>query len=259
MASPFTPDSIPAGGSGGSGGSVTQGTDPWLVDASGAALPVEVTTLPLPASAAKDTTLTDGSQRVGGTVTVTGPLTDAQLRAVPVPVSGTFFQGTQPVSGPLTDTQLRASVVPIGDGGGSLTVDGSVSVGNTPSVNQGTTPWKAREDTAAMTWMSLKSAAPSASAVQADTGALAAGDYDFDIELLASDVAAVGKGLVVEHRNAANAATLQTLGGCAVPGQVELHLRRYTMASNERLRVIAGTAAGAASSMYVSAIGRRVA
>jgi hypothetical protein len=37
------------------------------------------------------------------------PLTNAELRASPVPVSGTFFQATQPVSGPLTDAQLRAS------------------------------------------------------------------------------------------------------------------------------------------------------
>lgn len=153
-----------------------------------------------------------------------------------VPVSGTFFQATQPVSiaatvavsGPLTDTQLRASAV------------------------------KAREDTAAMTWVSVKSAAPLASAVQADTGALAAGDYDFDIYLCASDTVAVGKGLVVEHRNAANGATTQTLH--AIPAGVSdnIRIRRYTLALNERIRVIAGTAAGAASSMYVSAIGRRV-
>mgnify|MGYP001578521021 CR=1 FL=1 len=44
---------------------------------------------------------------------VQGPLTDAQLRATAVPVSGTFWQGTQPVSGPLTDAQLRASPVPV--------------------------------------------------------------------------------------------------------------------------------------------------
>lgn len=42
-----------------------------------------------------------------------GGLTDAQLRATPVPVSGTFWQATQPVSGPLTDMQLRASAVPV--------------------------------------------------------------------------------------------------------------------------------------------------
>ena len=37
-------------------------------------------------------------------VAVTGPLTDVQLRATPVPVSGTFFQATQPVSGTVTIT-----------------------------------------------------------------------------------------------------------------------------------------------------------
>jgi hypothetical protein len=39
---------------------------------------------------------------------VTGPLTDTQLRATPVPVSGTVT-----ATGPLTDTQLRATPVPI--------------------------------------------------------------------------------------------------------------------------------------------------
>ncbi len=40
---------------------------------------------------------------------VTGPLTDTQLRATPVPVSGTVTATT----GGLTDTQLRASAVPV--------------------------------------------------------------------------------------------------------------------------------------------------
>lgn len=72
-----------------------------------------------------------------GSLTVDGPLTDAQLRAVPVPVSGTVAvtgvataanQATEiasltsidtkltsplTVTGPLTDTQLRASAVPV--------------------------------------------------------------------------------------------------------------------------------------------------
>ena len=62
---------------------------------------------------------------VTGTVTantgLTQPLTDVQLRAAAVPVSGTFFQATQPVSiaasvpvtGPATDAQLRATPLPI--------------------------------------------------------------------------------------------------------------------------------------------------
>jgi len=75
------------------------------------------------------------TQPVSGTVTASGPLTDAELRATavpisgnvgvigavevvndvgnPLPVSGSFWQATQPVSGPLTDAQLRASRVPI--------------------------------------------------------------------------------------------------------------------------------------------------
>jgi hypothetical protein len=36
--------------------------------------------------------------------------------------------GSITVDGPLTDAQLRATPVPVGDGGGSLTVDGSVSI-----------------------------------------------------------------------------------------------------------------------------------
>lgn len=64
-----------------------------------------------------------GITTLGGTLGVTGPLTDAQIRATPLPVTGTVATGgltdTQlraapvPVSGPLTDTQLRANPVPV--------------------------------------------------------------------------------------------------------------------------------------------------
>ncbi len=102
----------------------------------------------------------------GGSLTVDGPLTDAQLRAVPVPVTAALSPATSvqvnnaagaaavnvqdggnslsvddgggslTVDGPLTDAQLRAVPVPVSgtvtvqDGGGSITVDGTVSVGN---------------------------------------------------------------------------------------------------------------------------------
>lgn len=56
--------------------------------------------------------LTDAQLRATP-VPVDGPLTDTELRATPVPVSGTFWQATQPVSGPLTDAQLRATAVPV--------------------------------------------------------------------------------------------------------------------------------------------------
>jgi hypothetical protein len=91
-----------------------------------------------------------GSVSITGTAAVTGPLTDTQLRATAVPVSGTFWQATQPVSAaslPLpsgaatsaaqttTNTSLssidgklaalQSGAVPIGDNSSSLTVDGT--------------------------------------------------------------------------------------------------------------------------------------
>lgn len=100
---------------------------------------------------------------------------------------------------------------------------------------------------------SAVSAAPGIGAVIADTGALPKGTYCVEWELAAQDTVAVGKGMVVEHRNAANAATVHRLGGCAAAGQI--HGKAYVhIAENERIRVIAGTAAGAASSQYVAAI-----
>lgn len=86
---------------------------------------------PIPVSGPlTDTQLRATAVPVSGTVTantgLTQPLTDTQLRATAVPVSGTFWQSTQPVSGtvtantglsqPLTDAQLRASAVPIING-----------------------------------------------------------------------------------------------------------------------------------------------
>lgn len=117
------------------------GAGPWPVTDNGASLTV------------------DGSVSISGSAAVTGPLTDGQLRASAVPVSGTValdsaslaalettgvavsnFPATQPVSGtvtatgPLTDAQLRASAVPISGtvtanvGTGTQPVSGTVSV-----------------------------------------------------------------------------------------------------------------------------------
>jgi hypothetical protein len=68
----------------------------------------------------------------GNSITVDGTVT-ANAGTGPWPVTdnggsltvdGTVgISGTVPVSGPLTDAQLRASAVPVSDGGGSLTVD----------------------------------------------------------------------------------------------------------------------------------------
>ncbi len=71
----------------------------------------------------------DGSavtQPVSGTVTASGPLTDAQLRAAAVPISAASLP-THGVTGPLTDTELRATAVP---------VSGTVTAGVTTNVEK---------------------------------------------------------------------------------------------------------------------------
>lgn len=75
-----------------------------------------------------------------GAVAVSGPLTDAQLRATPVPISGTvtITDGAGAVnvivdSGTLTAVTSITNVVHVDDNAGSLTVDGSVSVSNFPA------------------------------------------------------------------------------------------------------------------------------
>lgn len=107
-----------------------------LRDSAGA----ELTTLPVSdggGSLTVDGTFWQATQPVSiaATVAVSGPLTDAQLRASAVPVSGTFWQATQPVS--------IAAAVPVTDNGGSLTVDGTVAISGSVAVTG--TFWQATQ------------------------------------------------------------------------------------------------------------------
>lgn len=84
---------------------------------------VSLASCPLPTGAATSAAQTTGNTSLGNIDTKTpalGQATMANSRPVviasnqsAVPVSGTFWQATQPVSGPLTDAQLRAAPVPI--------------------------------------------------------------------------------------------------------------------------------------------------
>lgn len=92
--------------------------------------------------------------------------------------------------------------------------------------------------------------APIAGAVIADTGALAAGDYLVEIEAGSADTLAAGKGIRIEHRNAANAANVRQ--GTVVPAGAHATFRwaRVTVAANERIRATVAGVAAAASSEY---------
>jgi len=150
---------------------LSYGTDAEFIeitDADNFRLPVKVGNFPagfnvnnFPAGflAAQSGAWTVAVNNFPGSQAVTGPLTDAELRAVAVPVSGTFFQATQPVSGPLTDAQLRATPVP---------VSGTVDLGATDN---------AVLDAIAASLALLDNAIPAGAELQVDVvAALPAGD-----------------------------------------------------------------------------------
>lgn len=94
---------------------------PLLTDGSATTQPVSAAALPLPAGAA-----TAANQQ-------SNALTDAQLRATPVPVSGTVTATT----GGLTDTQLRATPVPVS---GTVTTSPPSNASTNLAQVAGTTP-----------------------------------------------------------------------------------------------------------------------
>lgn len=104
-----------------------------VVDGSGVTQPISAGSLPLPTGAATEFTLSSVDGEVSAINTKTPSLGQA-VKAGSVPVTLASDQGALPVTGPLTDTQLRATAVPVSDGGGSLTVDGTVAVSGSVAV-----------------------------------------------------------------------------------------------------------------------------
>lgn len=95
-------------------------------------------------------------------------------------------------------------------------------------------------------------AAPGASGVVLDTGNLLAGEYKVDCRFAYQGTAATGKELIVQHRDAADAATVDTLGTVearADVGQGVAKADRITVATDESIRVVNGATAGGAGSI----------
>ena len=87
--------------------------------------------------------------------------------------------------------------------------------------------------------------APAAAALIATTGALPVGAYRVEVGLGFSGVAAAGKHLLLEHRDATDAATLHTLALCPAGTTGYYSSERVNLLANQRLRVIGGAVAGA--------------
>lgn len=92
---------------------------PLPVDGSGVTQPVSGTvtanagTGPFPVSDNGSSLTVDGTVGISGSVAVTGPLTDAQLRATPVPISGTVSIGAAASTATVTNNAVGTSVVTI--------------------------------------------------------------------------------------------------------------------------------------------------
>lgn len=104
------------------------------VTVSSSVLPTNASTSALQTTG--NTSLASIDTKLSNPLAVTGSfLTDAQLRATPVPVSGTFWQATQPISGSVTvsnfpGTQPVSGTVAVSNFPATQPVSGTVSVGN---------------------------------------------------------------------------------------------------------------------------------
>lgn len=158
------------------------------------------------------------------------------------------------------ETRKRSRVVLAGTGAGEIARVTNAHPGSSDYglVTRVTGPVVVVEFANAQTWVGTRNAAPAANAVQADTGPLPAGDYEFTFHMAVADTVAVGKGLVIEYRDGLNSTTKAVLGGCPASSSTRMEVARMTLLLNERVRIVAGTAAGATGSMYISAIGRRL-
>jgi propanediol utilization protein len=145
---------------------------------------------------------------------------------------GTYTSKADPAEAANPDAPLPVS--------GAVTVSGSVStLDNLPN------PTKASGDLTGIT---------AANTVIADTGQLAAGVYLVEIELGFSGTLVAGKHIIVQHRDAANAANINTLGLCPGGDSRYLLFRRVVVAANERIRAAVGAVATLAGEVVHASI-----
>jgi hypothetical protein len=92
-----------------------------------------------------------------------------------------------------------------------------------------------------------------ANVVLADSGAMAADNYEVIVHVGSSATAGVGQYLLVEHRNAANTATLHR-HVVPAPGEGIWRIPKMALAATERIRVVGGPTAGTAASLQTADI-----
>jgi hypothetical protein len=158
-----------------------------------------------------------GTVSISGSVAVTGPLTDAQLRASAVPVSLASVP-SHAVTGPLTNTELRAAAVPVSQTTLPPLVAGTARVGAVRLV-----------DSADADLTTTKWTVP-AGRFQAVTDA-----KDLGRTLVVFSAGAAGNG----YTSVAAAATLITFAWSKDHGALA-NGTSYTVPAGKRLRIVGG-------------------
>jgi len=193
----------------------------------------------------------------GGEIEVRGHVVNRRASLVDDDYEPTPVEGLAPV---VADSHLRAIEdaarpgAPRGPLGASSTVIPDPSVVNRNLVLEDAAVHIGGEPTINPTAASGNASAPAANAVVADSGALAAGTYYVEVSLGFSGTLAAGKHLQIEHRNAANNATVNTLGMCPAGVSTIVVRERVVVALNERIRVVIGAVAAAASEVAIAEV-----
>lgn len=223
-----------AGGGGGGGGAVTV--------ADGADVNAGATTDAAVVTDANGTL----SGKIRGLVRMLADVWDDAANLFRVSVQNTVTVsdggGSVTVDGTVTVTEPvsvddNGSTLSIDDGGGSITVDGTVTAQSAPA------PPNIVVESTAVT-------APGANTILCDTGQLAAGVWLFHLEITAAD----NKNVTIQHRDSTNA---NTLFSWVASMTTTTTWRQFdiacTMAANERLR-ITNIAASSAGIVYTTSI-----
>lgn len=165
----------------------------------------------------------------------------------------------EPSTAAQQDEILNAIMLLLAELTGKLEPGGAVTIGGSVSTADARLPAALGAAGGVLTEMVARPVQVRASNALAITAAntlvaeitLPAGSYTIDWNVACGDTLAVGKGIVIVHTNSSNVIQSR-LGGCIAGESQSGTVRRLTVAANDKIRALSGTAAGLANSLYLA-------
>lgn len=154
-----------------------------------------------------------------GTVVATGPLTDTELRATPIPVSGTLTAsisdvtvsgGTVVATGPLTDTELRATPVPV-SGTVAATQSGTWNIGTVTALPNVVVDSGSVTATVASTTITAGTVVAAVSGATIASGTITSQEGKATLSYTAGTISASGDGTVLAAPGSGTTSALSVL------------------------------------------------